>query len=127
MFFFSNKSCSVVDITGSYIDQSSDEDDNGRQVDEPKDKEDNDSDVQVKESSTESQSYQVLDGSVLVTPSKGFQSDTCSSESDCADLNGEGNDNSDGDDLNETKYVSHTDTNVTVVNSGVNSIKLSHL
>ena len=52
MFFFSNKSCSVVDITGSYIDQSSDEDDNGRQVDEPKDKDDNDSDVQVKESST---------------------------------------------------------------------------
>ena len=59
----------------------------------------------MKESSTESQSYQVLDGSVLVTPSKGFQSDTCSSESDCADLNGEGTDSSDGDDLNETKHV----------------------
>ena len=59
----------------------------------------------MKESSTESRSYQVLDGSVLVTPSKGFQSDTCSSESDCADLNGEGTDNSDGDDLNETKHV----------------------
>ena len=62
---------------------------------------------------------------MLVTPSKGFQSDTCSSESDCADLNGEGTDNSDGDDLNETKHVWHTDTNVTVVNSGVNSINFN--
>ena len=69
------------------------------------DKDNDESDLQGKENSAGNQSYQVLDGSVLVTPSKGFQTDTCSSESDCADLNDEGIDNSDSDVLNETRYV----------------------
>ena len=51
-----------MDITGSFLHSSEDEDQDGE--------------MQKTTEGPDSPSFQVLDGSVLVTPSKAFQSDT---------------------------------------------------
>ena len=108
--FFSIKSSSIVDITGSFTD-SLDEDDNYGQIDQPEVYDEHESEKQelelpaaVEEGSHPSLSYQVLNGSVVLTPSKAFQSDSSESESD-GNMTDEETGNFDDNDLNQTKYV----------------------
>lgn len=58
-------------------------------------------------STTDNLSFQVLNGSVVVTPSKAFMADSSRGESDNS-LTDEDSYNSEEDDLNETKYVRYT-------------------
>ena len=91
-FICSNKSCDnqrFVDITGSFLHSSEDEDQDGE--------------MQKTTEGPDSPSFQVLDGSVLVTPSKAFQSDTSEGQTSDSSLSGEEPDDSD----NETKYGCH--------------------
>ena len=90
-----------------------DEDDNYGQVDQPEVYDEHESEkqelelpaaVEVEEDSHPSLSYQVLNGSGLVTPSKAFQSDSSESESD-GNMTYEETGNFDDNDLNQTKYV----------------------
>ena len=92
-----------------------DKDDNNGQVDQPEVDGEHESEEQelelpaaVEEGSDPSLSYQVLNGSVAVTPgvtpSKALQSDSSQSESD-DNMADEETGNFDDSDLNETKYV----------------------
>ena len=89
LFGFSNKSSSFVDITGSFLESSDEEN-----------KEDNKTEQNSLEV-LESPGFQVLDGSVVVTPSKVFESDTSESETLDSKLSNEERNDSDS----ETKYV----------------------
>ena len=99
-----------MDITGSFTD-SLDEDDNYGQVDQPDVYDGHEGEklelellAAVEEGSHPGLSYQVLNGSVVVTPSKAFQSDSSESESD-GNITDEEADNFDDNDFNQTKYV----------------------
>ena len=99
-----------MDITGSFTD-SLDEDDNYGQVDQLEVNGEHESEEQelelpaaVEEGSHPSLSYKVLNGSVVVTPSKAFQSDSSESESD-GNMTDKETGNFDDDDFNETRYV----------------------
>lgn len=61
----------------------------------------------VTESTTDNLSFQILDGSVVVTPSKAFMPDSSRGESDSS-LTNEDTYNSEEDDLDESKYVRYT-------------------
>ena len=84
-FSFSNKSCSLVDVTGSLVENSFD----GDKDDEPHKGFTDDCD--------ESQSYEILDGSVIMSPGKNFQSDDGNVIDETVKSNKE--------ELSETKYV----------------------
>jgi len=99
-----------VDITGSFTD-SLIKDDNYGQLDQPEVDGEHESEEQelelpaaVEEGSDPSPSYQVLNGSAVVTPSKAFQSDSSESDSD-DNMADKETGNFDDTDLNETKYV----------------------
>ena len=88
LFGFSNKSSSFLDITGSFLESSDEEN-----------KEDNQTEQNSPEF-LEILGFQVLDGSVVVTPSKVFESDTSESEAIDSKLSNESNDSN-----SETKYM----------------------
>lgn len=88
LFGFSNKSSSFLDITGSFLESSDEEN-----------KEDNETEQNSPEF-LEILGFQVLDGSVVVTPSKVFESDTSESEAIDSKLSNESNDSN-----SETKYM----------------------
>lgn len=99
-----------MDIAGSFTD-SLDEDDNYGQIDQPEVYDEHESEKQelelpaaVEEGSHPSLSYQVLNGSVVVTPSKAFQSDSSESESD-GNMTDKETGNFHDNDLNQTKYA----------------------
>ena len=78
-----------MDITGSFLHSSEDEDQDGE--------------IQKATEGPDSPSFQVLDGLVLVTLSKAFQSDTSEGQTSDSSLSDEEPDDSD----NETKYGCH--------------------
>ena len=80
-----------MDVTGSLVENSFD----GDKDDEPHKAFTDDCD--------ESQSYEILDGSVIMTPGKNFQSDSSDDDSDDNVINETVNSNK--EELNETKYV----------------------
>ena len=86
LFGFSNKSSSFLDITGSFLESS----------DEIEDNETEQNSLEV----LEIPGFKVLDGSVVVTPSEVFESDTSESEAIDSKLSNESNDSD-----SETKYV----------------------
>ena len=88
LFGFSNKSSSFLDITGSFLESSDEEN-----------KEDNETEQNSPEV-LEILGFQVLDSSVVVTPSKVFEFDTSESEAIDSKLSNESNDSD-----SETKYM----------------------
>ena len=99
--FFLRFICSEVDITGSFI-VSSDEDDEMHGGDPEVQSVDEDDGVPT-DPNMGSSSFHILDGSVILTPNKGFESDTDSSS-------GSESDSTSNSDLeiaydDDTKYV----------------------
>ena len=88
-----------MDITGTFLNSFEDDNDGlgGVSVVQAESKKSEDGD--------DNESFQIVNGSVILTPRKGFQSDS-SSDSECdSSLSEEGISSSDNEELNETRYV----------------------
>ena len=86
-----------MDVTGSFVDNAGDG--TGGNCDE-----DGETRKTFADTEDENESYQILNGSVILTPGKNFQSDSSDDDSE-SNIIDEETDNNDKEELNVTKYV----------------------